>query len=81
MYTRAPPIDEQGYMSDIPRSYPDVIEPFMLGKDGADDVKIIWWFIAALDEGVVPGSAGGEEQFTPEFFSPAAGFRETEFPE
>ncbi|KAJ6024315.1 hypothetical protein N7540_005112 [Penicillium herquei] len=73
MYTRAPPIDEQGHMPDISRLYPDIIEPFMvtmrqLGKDRANDVKIIWWYIAALDEGVVPGSAGGEEQFRPEFF-------------
>ncbi|KAJ5712749.1 hypothetical protein N7493_009217 [Penicillium malachiteum] len=73
MYTRAPPIDERGHMPDIPRLYPDIVEPFMvtmrhLGTDGVKDVKIIWWFIAALDEGVVPGSASGEEQFTPEFF-------------
>ncbi|KAJ5718225.1 hypothetical protein N7488_003871 [Penicillium malachiteum] len=39
-----------------------------LGKDGVKDMKIIWWFIAALDEEVVPGSTIGEEQFTPEFF-------------
>ncbi|GAB1210727.1 hypothetical protein APSETT445_009524 [Aspergillus pseudonomiae] len=74
MQTRAPPIDEQGHLPDVPRSYPDLTEPFMvtirqLGKDGGHDVKIIWWFIAALDDGVVPGSASrGEEQFTPEFF-------------
>ncbi|KAJ5106219.1 hypothetical protein N7456_002894 [Penicillium angulare] len=68
MYTRAPPSDEQGHMPDMPRSYPDITEPFM-GKDAVKDVKIIWWFIAALDEGVVPGSGGdAEEQFTPEFF-------------
>ncbi|KAE8345630.1 hypothetical protein BDV24DRAFT_159491 [Aspergillus arachidicola] len=74
MQTRAPPIDEQGHMPDVPRLFPDITEPFMvtmrqLGKDGVPDVKIIWWFIAALDEGVVPGSGGsGEEQFTSEFF-------------
>lgn len=32
-------------------------------------VKIIWWYIAALDEGVGVGSAAeGEEEFTPKFF-------------
>ncbi|KAJ6007998.1 hypothetical protein N7540_011974 [Penicillium herquei] len=55
MYTRAPPSDEQGHMPDTPHSYSDVIE-------------IIWWFIAALDDSVVPGSGSREEQFTPEFF-------------
>ncbi|KAJ5555244.1 hypothetical protein N7461_003714 [Penicillium sp. DV-2018c] len=73
MYTRAPPIDEQGHMPDKPRSYPDLTEPFMvtirqLGGDSENDVKIIWWYIAALDEGEVAGSVGGEEKFTPEFF-------------
>ncbi|KAB8220556.1 hypothetical protein BDV33DRAFT_172172 [Aspergillus novoparasiticus] len=75
MYTRAPPMDEQGHMSDEPRCYPDLTEPFMvtmrqLGRDGAAGVKIIWWYIAALDEGMVAGSAGkAEEEFTARFFS------------
>ena len=74
MYSRAPPSEEQGHMPDVPRLYPDMTEPFMvtmrqLGKDGVNDIKIIWWFIAALDDGVVPGFGGSaEEQFTPEFF-------------
>jgi 8-oxo-dGTP pyrophosphatase MutT (NUDIX family) len=72
MYTRAPPMDEQGHMPDKPRSYADLTEPFMvtMRQSGGDvnDVKIIWWYIAALDEGEVAGSAGGEEEFTPKFF-------------
>ncbi|KAL2820451.1 NUDIX hydrolase domain-like protein [Aspergillus granulosus] len=72
MYTRAPPLDEQGHMPDKPRSYPDLTEPFMvtmrqLGGDGTNDVKIIWWYLAALDEGVI-AEAAGEEEFTPQFF-------------
>ncbi|KAJ5874620.1 NUDIX domain [Penicillium soppii] len=74
MYTRAPPIDEQGHMPDEPRSYPDLTEPFMvtirqLGGDSESNVKIIWWYIATLDEGEVAGSRDGEDEFTPVFFS------------
>ncbi|OQE20746.1 hypothetical protein PENFLA_c016G08409 [Penicillium flavigenum] len=73
MYTRAPPpIDEQGHMPDKPRSYPDLTEPFIVTMrhlgDSVDDVKIIWWYIAALDEGVGAGSARAEEEFTAKFF-------------
>ncbi|KAJ5415512.1 hypothetical protein N7465_004207 [Penicillium sp. CMV-2018d] len=73
MNTRAPPVDEQGHMPDTPRSYADLTEPFMvtmrqLGGEKGNDVKIIWWYIAALDEGVVAGSKEGEEEFTPKFF-------------
>lgn len=75
MRTRAPPMDEEGHMPDKPQSYPDLIEPFMvtmrqLGGGKVNDVKIIWWYIAALDEGVVAGSDGngGDKEFTPEFF-------------
>ena len=74
MYTRAPPTDEQGQMPDEPRSYPDLTEPFMvtirqLGGDSESNVKIIWWYIATLDEGGVAGSGGSDEEFTPVFFS------------
>ncbi|KAE8360586.1 hypothetical protein BDV27DRAFT_134295 [Aspergillus caelatus] len=74
MHTRAPPMDEQGHMPDKPRCYSNLTEPFMvtmrqLGGAGVNDVKIIWWYIAALDEGVVARSAGqAEEGFTPKFF-------------
>ncbi|KAJ6189300.1 hypothetical protein N7519_004208 [Penicillium mononematosum] len=72
MYTRAPPIGEQRHMPDKPRSYPDLTEPFMVTMrllgDSVDDVKIIWWYIAALDEGVVAGSARAEEEYTAKFF-------------
>ncbi|GMF76114.1 unnamed protein product [Aspergillus oryzae] len=74
IYIRAPPMDEQGHMPDEPRCYPDLTEPFMVtirqfGGDGATGVKIIWWYIAALDEGAVAGSVGkAEEEFTARFF-------------
>ncbi|KAJ5184383.1 hypothetical protein N7472_009223 [Penicillium cf. griseofulvum] len=74
MYTRAPPIDEQGYIPDKPRSYQDLTEPFMvtirqLGGDSVKDIKMIWWYIAALDEGVVDGCGSSvEEEFSSKFF-------------
>ncbi|KNG83635.1 hypothetical protein ANOM_007205 [Aspergillus nomiae NRRL 13137] len=73
MHTRAPPRDEQEHVPDIPRLYPALTEPFMVTirqLDG-DGVKIIWWYVAALDGGVGAGSPGGwgEEEFTPAFFS------------
>ncbi|KAJ5468550.1 hypothetical protein N7475_006302 [Penicillium sp. IBT 31633x] len=75
MRTRAPPIDEQGHMPDKARSYQDLTEPFMItirqlggDSDGASDIKMTWWYIAALDEGVVASCGGGEEEFTPKFF-------------
>ncbi|KAJ5435496.1 NUDIX domain [Penicillium cf. griseofulvum] len=36
MYTRAPPIDEQGYIPDKPRSYQDLTEPFMQRQKPAE---------------------------------------------
>lgn len=74
MSTRAPPLDEKGHTPDQARSYQDLTEPFMmtmrrLGNEQEKNVKIIWWYIAALHEGVVPGSnESGEEKFKPEFF-------------
>lgn len=74
MQTCALAMDERGQMSDKPRSYSELAEPFMVtmrhqGKDEGSDVKVIWWYIAALDEGLVAGSGSGAgEQFTSEFF-------------
>ena len=75
MRTRAPPMHEHVHMPDEPHSYPELTEPFMvtmrqLGAGNVDNIKIIWWYIAALDEGMVAkaGGNGGEEEFTPEFF-------------
>lgn len=70
MSTRAPPIDEQGYMPDEPRFYDGLTEPFMftVRQLGANNVKIIWWYIAVLDYGFVPESGCGEEGFPPSFF-------------
>lgn len=74
MQTRAPPMDEQGHMPDQHRSHPDLTEPYMvtmrqLGGDGVKNIKIIWWYIAALDDGTATGcGVEADEGFTPEFF-------------
>ncbi|KAL4801800.1 hypothetical protein BDV18DRAFT_164610 [Aspergillus unguis] len=80
MYTRAPPapysqVDGTGHVPDVP-DVPDVprlhdalTEPFMLSvRPLSGGVKIIWWYIAALDERVDSGvQSAGEEQFSSEF--------------
>lgn len=64
MTTRAPPAMEDGDTPDEPRAHCGATEPFMLTcrqlKDGKD-VKLIWWYIAAIDE--TAEVEGGETQF------------------
>ena len=66
MKTRAPPAIETGDYPDEATVHEKVCEPFMLTcrhLPGNGGIKIIWWYIAAIDESaeVVPG----EEQFKP----------------
>lgn len=84
MRTRAPPIDEHEHMPDEPRTYANLTEPFMvtmrqLSDESAKDVKVIWWYIAALDKGFLP-SGSGEEQFTPTFFPFEQALEKLSFP-
>lgn len=73
-------------MPDGPRLYPKLTEPFMagmrqLGSGGDNDVKIIRWYIAVRDEGVVAGSAGGVERcLLSTVLSRGGGFREPQLP-
>jgi 8-oxo-dGTP pyrophosphatase MutT (NUDIX family) len=69
MRTRAPPQDEEGRVPDEPRALPDITEPFMvtMRQLGDSDMKIIWWYVAALDNGDESGHCG-EKDFTPRFF-------------
>lgn len=64
MTTRAPPAMEVGDTPDEPCVHHEATEPFMLTcrqlKDGKD-VKLIWWYIAAIDE--TAEVEGGETQF------------------
>lgn len=66
METRAPPAVEEGGgdSPDEPRFDKEATEPFGLScrrLDGARGLKVIWWYIAAVDEAV--GVEVGEAQF------------------
>ncbi len=54
MYTRAPPAVETEELDDRPRLYTKICEPFTLQirQLGQGQVKLIWWFVAAVDEDV-----------------------------
>ncbi|KAF2706659.1 hypothetical protein K504DRAFT_459068 [Pleomassaria siparia CBS 279.74] len=83
MATRAPPADEGEDVSDRARVYPNLTEPFMFtsrGTDGGEILKIIWWYIAALDEDSAAGALPGERAFKPEFFPCAEAVAKLTFP-
>ena len=64
MSTRAPRAIETGDYLDELRVHEKVCEPFMLTcrhLNGGCNVKLIWWYIAAIDESAEVGR--GEEQF------------------
>lgn len=52
MSTRAPPAVETEQLGDEARFYKSICEPFclQLRRLGEGDVKLIWWYIAAIDE-------------------------------
>ena len=52
MCTRAPPTVEPEQLSDEARFYTGICEPFTLQLRhlGEGDVKLIWWYIAAVNE-------------------------------
>jgi len=65
MPTRAPAIDEPNDVVDKARVYPDLVEPFMFTLrqlPGVEGVKLIFWFIAAVDEDD-PFTSKGEETY------------------
>ncbi len=71
MPTRAPPVDETANVLDKARIYPNLTEPFMFtarGIDGGSSVKLIWWYIAALDVDSGVNMLPGEIAFRAEFF-------------
>ena len=52
MSTRAPPALETEQLKDVPRTFSGITEPFTLQirQLGESDVKLIWWYVAAIDE-------------------------------
>lgn len=76
MSTRAPPAVEVGDTPDEPRVHHEATEPFMLTcrqLEEGKDVKLIWWYIAAIDE--TAEVERGETQFRAQLvgFSEATG--------
>ena len=72
MATRAPPTDASANIPDRARVYPGLTEPFMCTMREIGHrlhVKIIWWYIAVLDDESEANRLAGEDDFRPEFFS------------
>lgn len=67
MASRAPPAVEMGPSPDVARVYEDSTEPFSLQirqLDTEGNVKLIWWFIAAVEENeIAKEERPGEERF------------------
>ncbi|KAL7803896.1 hypothetical protein V8C43DRAFT_266347 [Trichoderma afarasin] len=70
MHTRAPPAIETEQLDDRARFYTNISEPFTLQIRhlGEHEVKLIWWFILAVDEEVLPGETM-EDKCAVEFYS------------
>ena len=50
--TRAPPAIETEQMADVPRTLSNITGPFFLQirQSSENNVKLIWWYVAALDK-------------------------------
>jgi 8-oxo-dGTP pyrophosphatase MutT (NUDIX family) len=72
MFTRAPPEVETEQLGDQPRFYPGICEPFtlQLRRLGDSNVKLIWWFVAAVEEEEIPVERNEEdkEKFDVKFY-------------
>lgn len=71
MATRACAVDAPANVRDKPRLHDNLTEPFMctireLAR--GNGVKIIWWYIAALDDDAFERIRPGEAGFKPAFF-------------
>lgn len=70
MATRAPASHEPNNVQDKARVYPDLIEPFMHTlRHVSNGVKLIFWYIAVLDEDDLSRSEGGEASYQVASFS------------
>lgn len=71
MPTRAQPLEEVTEAPDHARVFADITEPFMFTIRAFDafNVKLIWWYVAALDEGARESPLIGEVAFKPQFFA------------
>ncbi|KAK4064161.1 uncharacterized protein Triagg1_9140 [Trichoderma aggressivum f. europaeum] len=70
MHTRAPPAIETEQLDDLARFYTNICEPFTLQirRFKHNNVKLIWWFVAVVDEDVSPKETM-EDRCVVEFYS------------
>ena len=72
MSTRAPSAIETGDVPDQARTYPKITEPFILTMrelEKPSNVKLIWWYIAAVDENADEKASSAGCGFAAEFFT------------
>ena len=71
MFTRAPPAIEEEQLGDEARFYTSICEPFTLQirRLGSNNVKLIWWYIAAINEDESFESGQHEDKFSVKFYN------------
>lgn len=71
MHTRAPPAVETEQLDDQARFYTDLCEPFTLQirRLGGNQVKLIWWFVAVVDEETPPKETMEKDRCAVKFYS------------
>lgn len=82
MSTRAPPMNEVGELEDVPRTFSNITEPFFLQVRQLDgsNLKVIWWFIAAICEDRIDCQQQKEEQkFKAKFYKYEAALERLSF--
>lgn len=83
MNSRIPPAIETKPFGDVLRRYTDVTKSFTIQirhLETAGDVKLIWWFIAAVDEDFAPDTERlREERLDVEFFGYEAAMEKPTF--
>ena len=71
MATRAPPTIEETETPDVARTYESITEPFLVTirqLDGGSQVKIIYWYVGAINEESNRDGAVPEEKYGVDFF-------------
>ena len=70
--SRTPPAIETEPFGDVLRTHSNITDPSSLQirqLEAEGDIKLIWWFIAAVDEDkALNQNRPGEERYNPEFY-------------